>query len=381
MVVVGIVSAVPAAGAERIGLGPLQLFVGGEASASIADKDRGFFNAEDYGDDTLRLVRARLLFELRAGEHVAALGEVRHTNYDHTQFYALYLRLRPASGVPLDFQAGMVPPVFGSFPRRAYATDNPLIGLPLGYQYLTSLRPDAAPDNANELVAMKGWGWSPYYPTGASSTREGLPLVEVGRWDTGLQARYKTDAVEAAIGVGQGSPSDPRTLDNNSGKSVSARVAWTPTMGLVAGASVAQGRYLDAALETGGVPRRQRVWGADVDYSRGHWMLHAEGLHSSWDAPWGTGTIAATGIWIEGRLKVAPGVSLAARADHLSFSDVTTSTGLQSWDAPVTRLEGAVDWSVWRNVLLKVGLQHDRRFGGGPVPRQTFLAGQMVVWF
>src|SRR6476659_5190515 len=111
----------PAAGAERIALGPLQLFVGGEMSASVAEKDRGYFNAEDYGNDTLRLVRARLLFELRAGEHAAALGEVRHTNWDHTQFYALYFRLRPSRDAPLDFQVGLVPPIFGSFPRRAYA--------------------------------------------------------------------------------------------------------------------------------------------------------------------------------------------------------------------------------------------------------------------
>ncbi len=41
---------------------------------------------------------------------------------------------------PLDIQVGLIPPVFGAFSRRAYGTDNPLIGFPLGYQYVTTLR-------------------------------------------------------------------------------------------------------------------------------------------------------------------------------------------------------------------------------------------------
>ena len=52
-----------------------------------------------------------------------------------------------------------MPPTFGAFARRTYATDNPLIGYPLAYQYLTSLRPDALPANADELLRMRGRGW------------------------------------------------------------------------------------------------------------------------------------------------------------------------------------------------------------------------------
>ena len=41
---------------------------------------------------------------------------------------------------------------FGAFARRTYANDNPLIGYPLAYQYLTSLRPDAVPATADALA-------------------------------------------------------------------------------------------------------------------------------------------------------------------------------------------------------------------------------------
>jgi hypothetical protein len=38
-----------------------------------------------------------------------------------------------------------------------------LIGYPLAYQYLTSLRADSLPLNANELIAMRGRGWLSSY--------------------------------------------------------------------------------------------------------------------------------------------------------------------------------------------------------------------------
>jgi hypothetical protein len=378
-----VVNATSALATEPAARGPVQLFVGGEASASAAEKDRGYFNAEEYGEDTLRLVRLRATFELRVGDHVAALGEVRHTNQEPPRVYALYLRLRPQSEGPFDIQVGMVPPVFGAFPRRAYASEDPLIGRPLGYQYVTSLRADAAPRSLAELLSMRGRGWAPSYELGATRVEDGLPPVEIGRWDVGAQVRLRTDTVEAALGVGQGSPSDPRVRDNNSGKALSARVAWTPVMGLVAGVSSARGRYLDGALEQqlgrGGLV--QQVWGADVEYSRGHWILRAEALRSSWAAPFGGAPLVASATMLEASVKVAPGLSLAGRADRLSFGDVVYGGAPTPWELPVTRLEAAGSLSPRRHLILKVGLQHNRRDGGYLPSRETFVVGQAVVWF
>src|SRR5437660_527842 len=66
---------------------------------------------------------------------------------------------RRSSDLAFDIQLGRVPPTFGAFPRRAYSTDNPFIGYPLAYQYLTSLRADALPANADELLQMRARGW------------------------------------------------------------------------------------------------------------------------------------------------------------------------------------------------------------------------------
>src|SRR4029077_18691690 len=121
----------------------------------------------------LRMLRLELTASLRAGSHLSLLGEVRSQNtfgFDplsiqmHApQVYALYLRIRPWTRRRFDLQVGRVPPTFGAFPRRSYEADNPLIGDTLAYQYLTSLRPDAVPANADELLSMRGRGWLANY--------------------------------------------------------------------------------------------------------------------------------------------------------------------------------------------------------------------------
>jgi hypothetical protein len=387
-----------AAASERAGAasvferGPVRLLVGGEASASLAKRDRGFFNDQEYGQNTLRLFRLRLTTELALGAHAAVLGELRHTNDDEPRVYALYLRLRPWAAGPLDIQAGQLPPVFGSYPRRAYVADNPLIGEPLAYQYLTSLRADAAPGTVGDLIEQQGSGWLVRYPYGDPAAAPGLPLVSSLRWDTGVSARVELGPLEAAAALTQGSPSRPRVRDDNDGKGVAARIAWRPAAGWVVGASAARGRYVERGLEReiGRGERVQRALGADAEYSRGHWIFRAEAVWASWDAPIvfraRDTDLRAAAYMLEARLKVAPGLTVAARADRLVFGRLTTAipydgTHRPSWEAPVTRLEMGAAYALRRNVTLKGAFQHDRREGGDYGEHDSFLAGQVVLWF
>ena len=119
--------------------------LGGEVSGTIAPEDLGWFNYSDYESSTLRLFRVDLAAEARLASFASVLFDVRSDNLEAPRVYALYLRLRPWAGREVDLQAGLVPPVFGAFPRRRYAFENPLPSLPLAYQYLTNLREDAVP--------------------------------------------------------------------------------------------------------------------------------------------------------------------------------------------------------------------------------------------
>src|SRR6266540_1943386 len=176
------------------------LRLGGEASGTFSGPDRAYFNYTDYERSNLRLFRLNLDAEVKAGPHVAFVGEVRTDNLDSPRPYALYLRLRPWTSRSFDVQAGRIPPVFGSYARRRYAADNPLPGMPLAYQYLTTLRPDALPSSADDLYDRQGSGWLVRYPIGAQDAAPGMPLVNAERWDVGVEARIGSEPVELAVG-------------------------------------------------------------------------------------------------------------------------------------------------------------------------------------
>ena len=82
---------------------------------------------------------------------------------------------------------------------------------------------------------------------------------------------------------------------------------------------------------------------------------------------------------MEGRYKIRPGLYAAARLDHLGFSSIAGSSGRETWDAPVTRVEFGGGFSVQRNLLLKLSVQLNSR-DGGRVRRANLGAAQIVFW-
>jgi hypothetical protein len=367
----------------------------GDVSATVGAEDPGFFNYTDYEDSLLRMVRATLATAVRAGPHLSVLGEIR-TQYsfaleppsgqaDFPEIYALYARVRPWVGRRFDVQIGRIPPTFGSFPRRRYESENPLIGYPLAFQYLTSLRADAIPSNADELLQMRGRGWLASYSVGNPAPAPGVPLGNALRWDTGVQAHVATDLVELTGSVTTGTLSNPLFRDDNGGRQVAARVEMHPTPGLHVGASGAHGPFVsDQAVPDGGGAgdgsSSQTAWGADAEYSSGYYLVRAEAVFSEWRLPTLADRLRSLGGWVEGRYKLRPGLYAAARLDHLTFSNISGSRAADTWDARVTRIEAGGGVSLQRNVLLKISVQTDHR-DGGRTRDDTMLAGQLVYWF
>jgi hypothetical protein len=374
---------------------PLALFggrlrLGGEVSGTLAPEDKGYFNYSDYAVSTLRLFRVDLVAEARLASFASILADVRSDNLDSPRMYALYLRVRPWASREIDLQAGLVPPVFGAFPRRRYAYDNPLPSLPLVYQYLTDLRADAVPSRAEELVAQRGRGWLLSYPVGDPYAGPGLPVVSGERWDAGIQARIGTPTWSLAAAVTQGTPSHPLVEDDNDGKQVSARVGWTPSPAVSVGASAATGEFLghevDEALPASARDTyRQEAVGIDLEWSAGYWIVRAEGVWSRWRLPALEATLIedplpALGGYVEARYKLQAGLFLAGRVERLGFTEIATAAGRLTWDAPVTRVEAGAGWSPRRRVLLKASWQHNWR-DGGRVRETDLVAGQVVLWY
>ena len=381
---------------EPIALANGRVTISGDVSAGYGSADDGFFNYTDYEHSALRLLRLGLTAAVKAGPHFTLLGEIRTENLGTVRPYALYLRIRPWTTRDFDIQVGRVPPTFGAFARRTYANDNPLIGYPLAYQYLTSLRPDALPASADELLRKRSLGWLVRYSLGEPLAAPGVPLVSAFRWDTGVQVHTTAGILSATAAVTTGTLSNPLFSDDNHGRQLAGRVELRPAAGLILGTSLARGPFVSEAAARAAVGEghdtdvTQTAWGGDAEYSRDHYLLRVETIISQWQLPIAAPPpllvalqtpIGAVSASVEGRYKLRPDLYVAARYDHLGFSDQTSATATLPWDAPVTRIELGAGYSIQRNLLLKGSYQHNDRDGGVLLKTAHLLAAQLVYWF
>jgi hypothetical protein len=368
-----------------------KLVVGAEIVGTYGDEDDiAFFNYTDYQYNTLRMFRVALAASWRPVSRLALVGEVRSDDFSQVRPYAAYVRIRPWLDHPFDVQVGRIPPTFGAFGRRGYqSTDNALIGYPLAYQYLTSLRPDAVPATVGDLLFMRARGWRTTYPIGSQEPGPGVPLISAFRWDTGVQAHWEGATVDLTGAITTGTLSDPRVSDNNDGKQVSGRVAWRPAVGWIVGASAARGDFLDEdvvqLLPNPTASYAQTAFGADAEYSRDYWLVRGELVWSRWNMPLVSPPsdidLHALGGWVEGRYRLTPRIYLAGRLDRLTFSRVEIAPALApTWDAPVTRVEGDIGYYLQRNLIVRGAVQYNDR-DGGRVRTRTYFSGQIAYSF
>ena len=377
---------------EPISVANGRFVFGGEVFASYGGADPGWFNYTDYEYNGLRNFRAALSTEVRVSRRFQVLAELRLDHGEHLSAYAVFLRVRPWPDRRFDLQVGRVPPTFGAFSKTVYAYNNLVIGQPLAYQYLLSIRPDAVPSEPADLFRMRARGWLSDFPLGDRASSPGVPVVNTSRFDTGVQVHGVSGPVEWTGAVTAGSLSDPQIGDNNGRPQVAGRVVATATPGLRLGLSVSHGAWLDNSLN-GVLPTGRRASdyaqsavAADLELSHGAWLARAEWLRSSWTIPGFSAAaprspLVAQSLIVEGRYRLWPGISLAARADALWFSDLAAPGGATlTWESNVRRLETAVQASVTRNIAVKAAWQINRR-DAGRILHDSLLAAQLLYWF
>jgi len=388
--IIGVASTAAAQGlpTEPISVGGGRVVIGGEFAATIAPEDPGFFDYTDYKYSALRNLRLALTAQVRATDRLQFLAAVRMDRGEPFEPYGVYARLRPWLSRRIDIHVGRIPPTFGAFGRGGYSSSNMLIGYPLAYQYLTSLRRDALPRTTEDLWRMRGRGWRADYPLGSQEPGPGLPVVSAFRWDTGVQVHGVSRALEWTGAVTTGSLSNPRLGDLNNGRQLAGRMVVHLTPAVALGVSAASGAFMDHSVESALTPGAhandavQRGLGVDGEYSAGHFIGRAEAIWSRWTipAPFNGGALQAASVLAEGRYRLMPGVHLAVRAEHLGFNSLTSGARRLEWDAPVTRYEAGAGWSVLRNVMVKGSWQRNRR-DAGRVRHDTMGAAQVVYWF
>lgn len=364
---------------------------GAEVTATFGPDDPGFFNYTSYEFNALRNFRIGVSAEVRANDRLQVLGEVRLDQGNEFDAYGLFVRLRPFPSRRFDIQAGRIPPTFGAMSRTAYGSSNLLIGQPLAYQYLTSIRADALPATTDDLLRMRGRGWLSNFPIGNTAAAPGLPLVNTSRWDTGVQAHGVTGMIDWTGSITAGSLSDPRFRDNNGGRQFAGRAVARPSAAIAIGVSASRGEWLNRSLDdelrgAASTDRsRQIAFGGDAEFSAGPFLVRGEAIRSTWRLPvFGDlhldEPLVAISSLLEGRYKLAPGLYVAMRGERLDFSRIRGSRGTAGWDAQTWRFETGLGYSLTRNLVIKGTWQRNGR-DGGRVRQDTLVAGQVMYWF
>jgi hypothetical protein len=371
-----------------------QLAAGGDVAIVAGPRDSvAFFNYTDYERNALRIARFRGFGEWRPHSRFSVIAEARTENLDDFTMPALYVRWQLVDSEEIFVQAGRVPQVIGGFARHAYGRDNIVIGQPLAYQYLTSLRADALPATTDELLRMRGRGWQPSFTVGATRTATGVPLISVSKGDTGIAAIWRRQWLEVAAAVTRGSPSTPVVRETNGGLTWSARVAGQLPGGATLGLSGARGQWLAddvLALAPRGTdhPAAQSIVGLDLEAGRGRWLVRGEWLRSVFELPLALEPnpdtrLSAWSAFVEARYRLHPRWQLGVRADRLDFSSVRGTLfdgAATSWDAAVDRVEGVLGFRATRRVELRGGWQHNWRDGGRLRERGLPTLG-LLYWF
>lgn len=375
---------------QPISLANGRVVFGAEVTGTFAPEDPGFFNYTSYEFSALRNFRISASTEIRANDHIQVLAEVRFDQGRVLEAYGLFVRVRPWLHRRFDIQAGKVPPTFGAMTRTTYGSGNLMIGQPLAYQYLTSIRADALPGTVDDLVRMRGRGWLSNFQVGNLARAPGLPIVNTSEWDTGVQMHGVNGMVEWTGSLTAGSLSDPRFHDNNRSRQMAGRAVVRPMASTAFGVSAARGAWIDRSLEeqlagTESDPSQQIGLGVDAEYSAGPFLVRGEVIRSSWRIPPSSSLdlrepLVAVSSLIEGRYKIMPGLYVAMRGDRLDFSKVSGRNGLVGWDAQVWRFETAVGYSFTRNITAKGAWQKNGR-NGGLVRRDALFGAQVTYWF
>ncbi len=343
-------------------------------------------NRLTQGDSNFDRYRVRLFLDAKVSPTLDVyLQTILHEGGTPLVADGAYAQWTPWPGQDAHLQAGKLPWPIGAWAPRAYSDRNPLIGMPLMYQYHTSLAWNVPTSSVDQLVASAGTGQ--YGVDYGGESGAGMPVVDDRWWDVGVAAIGSRRPFEYSLGVIQGSPGWPVTgADDTPGQTTLGRLGVVPFPGLRAGVSVAWGTWMpewfSRQLPPGGSLRdyHESLALSDLELSRGRWELRAEGFIKGWQTL-SSGTLRLRGGYAEARLGLANGAWLAARCDAIRFDDVTTSAGVtRPWDDGIDRIEVGVGYRMSRDVRIKAAAQRDliHPFGAGAETSDLYALGVSI---
>lgn len=310
------------------------------------------------GDNPFNRVRLRLYARRWITDRIGVFTEVLYDIDTDVRINGAYVVINELAGQSwLNARLGLAPNVVGSFGLRStYFNSNPLVGVPLVWQYRTNLSAAGTSTSASLTgTAVEPGG--------------GVPILYDSCWNIQWELLGELGGLEYSIGMTPGSLSNPNRSRSVPGSTWLARVGYTPIPSVRVGVSGARGPYLSKpTLGTGGAlpypddPQDfvQTLVGGDVEVQAGAWVLNSEAYVVRWGTPLVSEDLDAVGAYAEARFDFATGWYAAARLDGLHFNEIVTDPQTRArapWDRDTMRSELALGYRVAREVLLKLDWQ------------------------
>ena len=351
-----------------------QVQLGGEVSAyGLKSARTQSQRVVDKGNPTFGW-RFDLFFEGKVTDNVAVLVKTRTSEDESINFDWAAVRLTNLGGTGLNLQAGKFEMPFGNLDERRYPTKNFLYGLPLIYEYRTSLTDQVI--NRVEILNNRGKG-------------VGMRLIDMGINDLGVMVYGDAGRLHYAVAGSNGTISSTgnRQLNANSDINKIVRVAYAPMSGLTVGASAAMGAYISDGgrplpRDQGILTYQQLIGEVDVSFSRGPFQLNGEGVYSQWTVPFENDDtkIYAVGYYGEAKYAFLPRFYLAARVSGLTFSQLDLNGVSTRWDNNVMEAEAGVGYSLDKDTIVKL-VRRETRTLGVTGPRDNLTVIQLAVGF
>jgi hypothetical protein len=358
-----------------------QIQVSGQIDLTATNKaDTGGLNRNFRGDSPFNQVRGRFFGQHWVTERIGVFSEILFDDVSGIRIQGAYLVLNELAGREwLNVRAGISPSLIGSFGLRStYFNSNPLLGVPMVWQYRTTLDGSGL-SSAEDLVRRR------------EQNVRALPILYDACWSLVWEVMGNAGIVEYSLGVTPGAMSNPLSAPQEEGIQVLGRVGVEPKLGLRLGLSAGIGPYLggpkrDPLVEAVSYPGEpadydQRLVGLDGEYSIGRLQIHSEGYFSSWEAPLVDDDLNVWGGYVEGAYDLTPRLLGALRVGALGFGEIETPAGTRTaWDDDVVRVESAFTYRVAREVHLRLGWQHTEFLTGVDESEDLFALQLRAVY-
>jgi hypothetical protein len=325
-----------------------QVQLSGEASSYVLKSARTASPRAINGGNPTFGWRFDLFLDAKVTDNVFVLANTRTLQDEAINFDYLALRIVNLADLGLSFQMGKFDMPFGNLADRRFPTKNFLYGLPLIYEYRTSL-PEQVVTRADVLNG-RGKG-------------TGMRLMDLGIYDIGAMIFGDAGRVHYAVAVANGTISSTyvRYLNGDSDFNKIVRFAYTPVMGLTLGASAAMSAY--HSTDGKPLPRsqgllhyQQMIGEFDIDFSWDRFLFNGEAVYSKWTVPFENADtdVWAIGYYAEAKYTWFPRFYTAARVSGLVFSRLELGGLTPRWDNNVIEMEGGVGYHLDRNTLVKL---------------------------